>query len=89
MKFDYSKFRGSKFFLYLLCGVIAVWITSNELLHFDEGYGRLNLALSSEASISVALLIMAQERQDALQRQQLRYIQHLLEATVELIEGND
>lgn len=86
MRFDYAKFRGSKFFLILLCAVIFVWITANEIFGFDEGYGRLNLMLSSEASISVALLIMSQEKQDRVQAKQLEYIQHLLEGMVHLLE---
>lgn len=84
----YAKFRGSKAFLVALCTLIFLWVALNlcPLFKWDDGFGELNLILSSEASISVALLIMAQDKQDELQKKQMLYIQHLLEATIELIE---
>lgn len=51
------------------------------LPHFDgPDFGRLNLFLSSEASLSVALLIMANEKQDAAQQKQSEYMLHIMEA---------
>jgi len=80
----YAKFRGSVWFLIVLAAIVGFWIIWNlipGLPHFDDPeFGRLNLALSTEASLSVALLIIAGDKQDRLQRQQLVYMQHLLEA---------
>ena len=86
----YARFRSSRGFLIALAVLVFGWIGWNEMPfvpHFDDGeFGRLNLFLSTEASLSVALLIMAGEKQEATQREQLRYIQHLMEATVALLE---
>lgn len=88
--YAYAKFRGSKIFLIVLASILFVWIGWNELPflpHFDdEGFGRLNLFLSTEASLSVALLMMANDKQDALAKKQMEYQQHLLEAVLHLLE---
>lgn len=80
----YAKFRGSALFLVALAMTIGFWITWNVfpgLPHFDgPDFGRLNLVLSTEASLSVALLIMANDKQDVQQRKQLRYMLTTLEA---------
>lgn len=79
----YARFRGSRKFLVALSLVIAFWVGWNlapGVPHFDTpGFDRLNLFLSTEASLSVALLIMAGEKNDAMQRKQLLYMMHLLE----------
>jgi len=80
----YARFRGGKAFLITLAALLAFWIIWNLLPflpHFDgPQFGRLNLFLSSEASLSVALLIMANEKQEAAQRKQLEYMMHLMTA---------
>ncbi len=89
----YARFRGSRLFLIVLTAVILFWVIWNSipgLPHFDgDGFGRLNLLLSSEASISVALLIMANDKQDHAQSVQQKYMLHLLEAVREsLVNAN-
>ncbi|MGH7056427.1 MAG: DUF1003 domain-containing protein [Acetobacteraceae bacterium] len=80
----YARFRGSAWFVLFLCAFLSGWFALNlvpGLPHFDRpGYGVLNVILSSEASLSVALLIMATEKQDRVQRKQLEYMLHMMEA---------
>ena len=80
----YARFRGSAWFVLFLSAFLAGWFAINLLPwtpHFDRpGYGVLNVILSSEASLSVALLIMATDKQDAVQRRQLEYMLHIMEA---------
>ncbi|MGH7068172.1 MAG: DUF1003 domain-containing protein [Acetobacteraceae bacterium] len=89
----YARFRGSRLFLWILTGFLAFWFGCNLLPwlpHFDRpGYGVLNVILSAEASLSVALLIMAAERQDAIQQKQLEYLLHLIEANHAVLVGCD
>lgn len=82
----YAKFRGSTGFLYFLCGSIAGAALAHRFLGFDPDWGITNLSLSMEASISVALLIMANEKQEAAQRRQLEYMLHLLESQQHILE---
>lgn len=88
----YAKFRTSKYFLVGLAVFIPLWVIWNSLpwtWHFDNsGFERLNLFLSTEASLSVALLMMDSQKQEALQRQQLMYLQHLMEAAIKRLETN-
>lgn len=81
----YSRFRGSRTFLLALCGAIAASVTAHNLLGFDHDWGITNLSLSMEASISVALLIMGNEKQEAAQRKQLTYMLHLMESIRDLM----
>lgn len=80
----YAKVRVGRLFLVLLCGFCAVWIIWNLLPwtpHFDDGvFGRLTMILSIEASIGTSVLMAANEKQDELQRQQLIFLLHLMEA---------
>ncbi len=80
---EYASFRGSTAFLVVLAATIAIWIGWNEspgLPHFDDPeFGRLNLLLSTEASLSVALLIMANEKQDKAQQETLKHLLRLAE----------
>lgn len=89
----YARFRGSLWFVLFLCVFLAGWFAVNLAPwtpHFDRpGYGVLNVILSSEASLSVALLIMASERQDEIQRRQLKYLLHLMEANHAVLMGHD
>lgn len=91
MPTGYARFRGSRAFLIALAATIAIWIAWNlipGLPHFDDPeFGRLNLALSTEASLSVALLIMAGDKQETAQREQLRYLQHQAAAIRALLEA--
>lgn len=79
----YARFRGSTAFLAALAATITVWIGWNEmpgLPHFDDPeFGRLNLLLSTEASLSVALLIMANDKQNRAQQEILRQLLRLTE----------
>lgn len=77
----YARFRGSVAFVCLLSAFLAFWFGLEWIdPAFDRGFGILNVILSSEASLSVALLIMATEKQDAIQKKQLEYTLHLIEA---------
>lgn len=81
----YARFRGSAWFLLALCFAITLALAAHRWFAFDPGYGIINLCLSIEASVSVALLIMANERQEAAEEKRLRYMLHLLEANRELL----
>lgn len=89
----YAHFRSSRLFLLLLCVFLAFWFGCNlipSLPHFDRpGFGVLNVILSVEASLSVALLMAAAERQDEVQRRQLAYMLHVIEATHDQMVGED
>jgi uncharacterized membrane protein len=86
----YARFRGGRAFLIALAVIIAGWIGWTELPgvpHFDgQEFGRLNLFLSAEASLSVALLIMAGEKRERQQRAQLEHIEHLVEMAEAALE---
>ncbi len=87
----YAEFRGSRLFLWMLTAFLVFWFGCNLLPwlpHFDRpGYGVLNVILSAEASLSVALLMAAAERQDEIQRRQLEYLLHLMEANHAVLVG--
>ncbi|MGH7077961.1 MAG: DUF1003 domain-containing protein [Acetobacteraceae bacterium] len=89
----YARFRGSRLFLLILTAFLAFWFACNLLPwlpHFDRpGFGVLNVILSAEASLSVALLMAAAERQDAVQRRELEYLLHLIEANHAVLVGCD
>lgn len=80
----YTKVRTGKFFLIFLALFCGIWIGWNELTFLpkfdDSAFGRLTLILSVEASLATSMLIMANEKQETFQHQQLLYIQHLMEA---------
>jgi len=63
----YRRLRTGKTFLIVLSTIIAAWFMLNWWFGFDPDYTRLNLCLSIEASVSVALLLAAQEAQDRVQ----------------------
>lgn len=90
----YRTFRSPRIFLRVLCIVCFTWIVWNLqpwFPHFDdEGFGRLNLLLSVEASIASAVLLAVQERQEQHNVQQLRYMLDMMEAiTAMLNRRND
>lgn len=72
----YAKFRGSPAFVWAVTIFVGCWLTLHFLTDdsFDHGLGILNLILSSEASISVALLIMSGERSQKNHAQQMKYL---------------
>lgn len=63
----YRRLRTGKSFLIILSVFIATWLGLDWVLDFDPDYTRINLILSTEASISVAMLLAAQEATDKLQ----------------------
>lgn len=78
----YARYRGSPWFVLLLAVFLAFWFVAEWIdPSFDHGFGILNVILSGEASLSVALLIMATEKQDEVQRRQLKYMLTIMEAT--------
>ncbi|MGH7102907.1 MAG: DUF1003 domain-containing protein [Acetobacteraceae bacterium] len=87
----YAQFRGSRLFLLILCAFLVFWFGCNllpYLPHFDRpGFGVLNVILSAEASLSVALLMAAAARQDEVQRRELEYLLHLIEANHAVLVG--
>src|SRR5690348_1333706 len=86
----YASFRGSPYFVGAMLLLIGLWLTVHFWIGSDSDFGALNLVLSSEATLSTALLIMDlargdQERKRAEQRhaQQLKYMEDLLKAILE------
>lgn len=82
----YKRFRGSRSFLLCLSLFIAIWVGAHFLTGFDDGFGALNLILSAEASLSMAVFMAIQQQiddlqatSDAFQRRQLEYLLELME----------
>lgn len=82
----YARFRASTAFLVVLVLFVASWIAAHLLWGLDSDWGLLNLILSIEASISVALIIMANDRQETIEKKQLTYMQHLMEGMLRSLE---
>lgn len=89
----YARFRGSRLFLLALAGFTFAWIVWNltpGIPHFDDaGFTRLNVFLSVEASVSVAMLLMATEKQDAMQRRQLLYMLAVMESVRDSLKASE
>lgn len=94
----YAKFRGSPAFLITLATYVLLWLVWNVAcargylsvslsLDTPGDWGTLNLILSIEASISMALLLMDNAKCEANQHRQLETIQHLAEASIVLLEA--
>lgn len=87
----YTKVRSGKVFfigLTLFCGFWVLWNLLPGLPRFDDpGLGRLTVILSIEASIATSMLIVANERQEAFQKKQMLYIQHLMEAQHDALQA--
>jgi uncharacterized membrane protein len=81
----YAKFRRSKAFLILLCSFIALWVSMNLLHHFDVGWGALNLILSIEATISMALMMRDSAKQEHFMQKLLKYISDNTAATLDAV----
>lgn len=88
MAFDpaalYARLRTSWSFALGVLVIVAIWVVWNivpGIPHFDDPeFGRLNLLLSTEASVGGVVLLMVVERQARQHDRQLRYMQHLMEA---------
>jgi uncharacterized membrane protein len=87
----YARFRASPWFVISLFAIIVGWIGWNiwpGLVHFDDPeFGRLNLFLSTEASLASAVIsyaldkqAAAHKRQSEAEQRQLRCMLHLMEA---------
>jgi len=75
----YSKFRGSTWFLLILLGVMAIWLTCHFLFGTDRDLGGLNLFLSFEASVSLAFFTMVSDQQTAEAKKQTDRIEQILQ----------
>ena len=76
----YAAFRGSPAFIVCLLLLESGWMLSHVLWNFDSDWGMLNLFLSTEASITTALLIIDLRKAELMQTRHLKYMLHLLEA---------
>lgn len=76
----YARFRGSEWFLYTLCLAIAAVVFAHFAYGYDPDWGASNIDLSVESSISVALLMMAAEKQQRAEARRLEHMLHLLQA---------
>ena len=64
----YSRFRSGWLFLAILAGTIVFWLAAHWIWGIDPELTQLNLVLSIEASLSVGVLIAAQEQNDSMTR---------------------
>lgn len=64
----YRKCRTGWGFLVGLSLTISGWLIFNHFLQFDPDFTRLNLMLSIEASVSVAVLLSTQEAYEKVER---------------------
>lgn len=63
----YAVYRGSPYFIGTLLGIEVVWASAHYIYGFDPDWGMLNLFLSTEASITTALLIIDLHHSDKMQ----------------------
>jgi len=95
----YAKFRGSEAFLYAVATFVGVWLLGHFTFGVDPTFGGLNLCLSIEASLSVALLIMhnqksevrrVEEERKARERHQkdMKHMLDIMEGIKLLLEEN-
>lgn len=84
----YTRFR-TKVWLYVLFAICIVWVAWNLtpfLPHFDDaGFERLNLFLSLESSITVSILLMWQDRQEAIERERMQQMLLLMESVRDMM----
>ena len=90
----YTKLRGSKLFLGGLIALISGWVAAHFIYHLDPDWGGLNLILSSEASIALALYTMIAMIQDHryskamdLHQKTLEYLLEMTAALHAVVEG--
>jgi uncharacterized membrane protein len=80
----YARLRTSWSFALGVLVIVVVWVVWNivpGIPHFDDPeFGRLNLLLSTEASIGGVVLLMVVERQAQQHARELRYMRDLIEA---------
>ncbi len=81
----YARFRRSRAFLSALVALVAVWLALHFVFGVDRDFGALNLTLSVEATLGGAILYIALERSEELQKRQLQYIADLSEAIRDLL----
>lgn len=95
----YARFRGSKAFVYSLATFVSVWLLGHFTFGIDPTFGALNLTLSIEASLSVALLIMHNEKMEKIRardflkaeeqrRKDMKYMLDMTLAMKTLLEEN-
>lgn len=85
----YAKFRGSYWFLVALGTFVALWIGFHIWKAVDPGLGDYNSILSTEASVATTLLIIDLAKNEIMQRKQLKYIEHLMEAMYAMLQDHD
>jgi len=81
----YRRIRGGWQFLAGLATFIVVWAVLHAIEGLDRDWTILNLILSMEASVSVALLIASQADNDANTLAILRHIEKLIEEKTDAI----
>lgn len=84
----YAKLRTGKSFLIFLSLFCVIWVLWNLFLpnhlRFDgPGFPLLTLILSIEASLSISLVIMAEEESNEIQRNQIRLLLHQSEVLIQ------
>lgn len=88
---EYAKFRSGKKFLLALACVVFGWLIWNLcpwVPHFDDaGFERLNLFLSIESSMTVSLLLMWQERQEAVERARMEQMLLVMQSVRDMMEA--
>lgn len=83
----YKRFRGTSAFVFILCSIICIVVVLHYTIGFDPDWGGLNLFLSVEASVSMAIFMGLQDKMDQIQaandnfqRDQLVYMRSQMEA---------
>lgn len=91
-----AKFVGSWTFIIIQSVGLSAWILLNVLapIHHWDGYPfiLLNLVLSFQAAFTAPVIMISQNRQEAIQRRQDLYLLHLMEgmqAQIKLIIDDD
>ncbi|MGH2644614.1 MAG: DUF1003 domain-containing protein [Chitinophagaceae bacterium] len=84
----YAKLRTGKSFLIFLSLFCVIWVLWNLFLpkhiRFDEpGFPLLTLILSIEASLSISLVIMAEEESNEIQKNQIILLLHQSEVLIQ------
>lgn len=86
----FARFRTGKWFVFSLVGFLVFWITWNTIpgiWHPDKDWSILNIILSVEAAFAVPMLMMANEKEESVRRKQLTYIEHLMQAMLEMLKA--
>ncbi len=83
----YMMFRGSKYFLLALGLLCLVWIVVHWVTGFDSDLGELDTVLSIEASLSLALVGVGADAQEAWQKRMAEDQRRLAVATLAAVEA--